>query len=618
MTPRMELSARLEQLQAAFERDGFEVDQAVFPDENTPHMGLLAKHRTARNRGAERKRAYYVEGNPWHMGYLMGRLAEPQIHEMAEDYIENFIRRMLPWVRGSKRSPKDWPVYNWLVRRVNDLVPPDLTSHPAITPRVEEIRGMVAGCRSANPHTEVTEKRLWALNAGVDCLFSLLYQSRLLHLLFGPKADRIRATNACNALAILNDAAEDGPLFGRDFMFPACGMLQDLAALIVYNPIHASPSGTLPIVAMSAPGFVGSISAMNSRGVAAGVNVVRAAVNDPAHLGVNSLLLVRHAVESGPTIEAAADRILDAPRGVSWLYPMAADGGDGPDRACVVEAGATPRDEAGNPVEMPSFLDYPRIELKEDAVLPSETFLTERSSSAADIRNGAIARWETYGDPCGERGYASFNERLWKRTLRSRLVWRKVEGQFGSDGRIVERHGQRRCPGGSFFAPLRGESERIVLTSNHYVCPEMRLCTMDKSTHALDRRHMDDSQWRYDTLNHLVRRARGTDPGRDEPRSAPRTIGYDEAKRLINFLEPDCATGECPHAVKRRCYHYRKYRPKACRSGRRPIAIEGAVSLFDLKRRTIDSYFGYYGDDWVKLHLTPFADKPIEGGPHDE
>ncbi|MFC2094891.1 hypothetical protein ACFLSW_00420 [Candidatus Bipolaricaulota bacterium] len=600
--------SRLDQLRAAFSKDGFEVVQAAFPDDNTPYMGLLAEHRTARNREATRKRAYYVEGSPWDMGYLMGRLAEPWIQQMSEDYMENFIRSLLPWTRNSKKTPKDWPIYNWLVKRVNDLVPPGIPPHPALSPRVEEIRGLVAGCVSANPHTEVTEKRLWALNAGVDCLFALLYQQRLLELLFGKKAERIEMAVACNSLAILNDAADDGALFARDFMFPACGIFQDAASLVVYNPLPQEPGGTLPLVSMTAPGIVGSISAMNTQGVAAGVNVARASISDPGHLGANSLLLVRHAIESAQTIDHAVECVFEAPRGVSWLYPMAADGGPGKDRACIIEAGATPRDDYGHPTEVLRFFDYARVELKEDMAVPSDQYLREHRSAAAEYRSGAMVRWEDYDDPCGERGYHTFNERLWKRNLRSRLAWGEVKDQFGRQGRIVLKSTQKRCPSGSYFAPLRGEPGSIVLSSNHYICPEMRLCAMDKRTNVLDAQHVDDSQWRYDTLNHLVQQARWGDEQEGARRSEALPIPYDEAKRLINFLEPECAHGDCPYTVKRTCYHYKRYKNRACKQSKRPIAIEGAVTLFDLKRRTIESYFGYYGDEWVKLQLPSYVD----------
>lgn len=605
------LEPKLEALRAAFEKDGFQVADYAWVSKDEPRLGLIAKHQSAKNRGVERKRAYYVEGSPWEMGFLMGKLAENKIQQMSEDYIENFIRSMIPWAKNRKTSEDDWPIYDWLVERVNDLVPAGVPTIDELEPRIEEIRGMVAGCLDANHQTEVTEKRLWALNASVDYLFSLLYRFEILKLLFGKRADALEVPSACNALAILNDAASDGALFARDFMFPACGVFQDAACMTIYNPLPRSEGGPLPIVAMTVPGFVGSVAAMNSSGVAVGVDVVHGANNAPDHLGINSLLLVRHAMEHGPTIEDAADCILDAPRGVTWLYPMAADGGDGPDRACVVEASATPRDDHGHPLSSLEPLAFPRTRLAKDRVLPDASFLDKYPLTDTSARNGAMVRWDGFQ---GTTTYVqAFNEALWKRNWWSRLFWPLVKDQFEPSGRLNRRLLQKRCPAGSYFAPLRGEPGRVVITSNHYVCPKMRLTAMDERTNLLEgvSHTANDSQWRYDQLNYLVRQARGyaedeNDP--DEPTLKP--ITYATAKRLINYLEPACTgNNRCPYIRQRLCYHYKKYKSPECRhrTAPGPIPIEGAVSLFDLKRRTIESYFGYYGDPWVKLRLMKYV-----------
>ncbi|MBU0596472.1 hypothetical protein KJ567_07300 [Candidatus Bipolaricaulota bacterium] len=606
---------RIEGLKKAFEQDGFEVVASAKVDVTTTRVGLLAKHRTAKNKGIERKRAYYVEGSPWEMGYLMGRLAERTIHHMSENYIENYIRQMIPWAANRKWREKDWPLYDWLVKRVNDLVPAGVPPHESLRRRIAEIQGMVAGCREVNPATEVTEERLWMLNAGVDCIFSLVYEHKLLSLLDKKKAAKIQPLTACNGLAVLNDAADDGALFARDFMFAACDVFQDAACLVIYNTFSPDPGDPLPIVSMTAPGFVGSISAMNTNGVAAGVDVVHGGNNHPDHLGINSLLLVRHVVESGPTIEEAARQAWSVPRGVTWLYPMAGHGEDGRDRACVVEASATPRDESGMPVEELDFLSYPREELRREGLLPTREYLTQNVSKASPYHSGVMVRWENFEDPCGDRGYGSFNEGLWTRTKAMEQAWKKVRDQLGPEGMINAKHTENRCPSGSYFAPLRAEPGNIVLTSNHYVCPEMRLTAMDERCTRLDSRYASDSQWRYDELNRLVQRARWYDEETGTRLDVPNRIGGSKAKELINFLEPRCTNARCPFTLPGYCFHYKKYHSKACRSrwarkkeGMDPVEIEGAISLFNFKYRTIESYFGYYGDPWVKLQLMNYVE----------
>jgi len=614
MTPDLtDTDERAARLRAEFARDGYEaLEKDVYRYKD--RIGVTASHLTALNNGETPKRAYYVEGSAYEMGHLMGQMAEPEIRRMAEGYVERYAWEMQPLAAKAPDNlgEGETGLYRVLVDRVYEVMPPDEPDNTPLGRRIAEMKGMADGCSGS----DIDLKKLWALNVGVDRLFSLLYEAQLGELLFGrnrAKARQIGIPMGCNGLAVLNDAAEDGPLFARDFMFKACGVFQDVASHVIYRP---SPDGTdpepLPMVAMTAPGFVGSISAMNTHGVAAGVDVVHGGNNTPDYLGMNSLLLVRDAIEHCRTIEAAADRILDTERGLTWLYPMAADGGEGKnaDRACVVESSATPRDDDGEPVEQLRYLDHARKELKKPKnLLPTQRFLEGNPSVESRwSRNGAMVRWEGFEVP---DGYLEFNKRLWNRWVRTSLVWKTVKNQFGAEGRIDASHRQWRCPSGSYFAPARGEPGRIVLTSNHYVCPEMRISAMDKLTNLLDQRYADDSQWRYDELNHLVVRERWYDGTGRVRRDTPRKVSYDAAKRLINFLEPQCAgDGRCPYTKKKECFHFKKYHLEECKkpAGERTIPIEGVVSLFDLRRRTIDSYFGYYGDKWAKLRLLPYVE----------
>lgn len=159
-------------------------------------------------------------------------------------------------------------------------------------------------------------------------------------------------------------------------------------------------------------------------------------------------------------------------------------------------------------------------------------------------------------------------------------------------------HRSRRSPSGSYFAPLRAEQGDIVLTSNHYITPEMRLTAMDERCNLLDLAYASDSQWCYDKLNVKVQAKR--EEGR---------IDYEAAKGLINFLEPPCAEERrCPFVCVKNCYHDSKYHNREClkptRWKKRPIPIEGAVSLFDLSNLTVESY---YGDDWVGVQLRNYV-----------
>ena len=96
---------------------------------------------------------------------------------------------------------------------------------------------------------------------------------------------------------------------------------------------------------------------------------------------------------------------------------------------------------------------------------------------------------------------------------------------------------------------------------------------------------MNDSQWRYDELNHRILDSLD--------REGP--ITYKRAKRILDFLAP---YGDFPD--------YYRLNPKS-KDGRETV-IFGSTTLFDLKARSVESHFGFYGDEWVKLHLPHYVD----------
>lgn len=567
--------AKLERLRAAFASDGFSVS-----DGNVVRfrgrVGIKARHETATSydTGAP-KVAYYVEGSPFEMGFLMGRLAESEIDRMTETFIDRVFRAMVrEAIHGERldftgsRGPKLVRVHGLLVGLVREMI--RTRGVLADVPRRfhQEIRGILAGCREAahleGRTTSVTEEELWVLNAGIDCILSRTYTGVLLPAPIRPRD--LRLPIACNGFAILNDAAADGALFGRDYMFPTGGIFQEIAGHVIYNPTGEEEGSRLPFVSMTAPGIVGSIAAMNVSGVAAGVNVAVGANCDPRRPGFNSLLLARDCVERGRRATDAVRRIVEARRGVTWNY-LVADGGGTADRACVVEAGASMK-------QIP-FTDYPGELLR--PFLPDREFLDENRSTE-DVR-GTMARWDDFHLPSA---YLAFDRPLWshfRKPLR--------RGALDAEGRINRTPDEKNCPGGFYFAPSRGRLRQLLLATNHFVIPEMRLCSMHPWASRVSRARLNDSQWRYDELNHRIL----TILDRDGP------IGEEAAKRLLSFLAPG---GDYPD--------YYRANPRSADG--KETAILGSTSLFNLKARTIESHYGYFADPWVKTHLANYVGDP--------
>jgi hypothetical protein len=91
---------------------------------------------------------------------------------------------------------------------------------------------------------------------------------------------------------------------------------------------------------------------------------------------------------------------------------------------------------------------------------------------------------------------------------------------------------------------------------------------------------VNDIQWRYDELNFQIRPTLLRQGG----------VSYRSAKTLVDFLAP---YGKYPN--------YYSKNPRS-RDGK-VLRIEGCVSLFDLKKRSVESHYGYYNDAWVKTTL---------------
>jgi hypothetical protein len=208
-------------------------------------------------------------------------------------------------------------------------------------------------------------------------------------------------------------------------------------------------------------------------------------------------------------------------------------------------------------------------------VLPDPEFLDEHRST--DVKRGAMVRWDTFHYP---RAYLEeWNPVLWRHFRR-----RFRRDAFSSDGYINPTPTARHCPGVFYFAPLRGRRSRIVLTTNHFVIPEMRFCTMHPWAARVSRSSLNDSQWRYDELNHRLLATLD----RDGP------IDREAAKEILGFLAP---SGSYPD--------YYRLNPRS-RDGRE-VVIFGSSSLFDLRRRTVESHYGFYADPWVTTSLEPYV-----------
>lgn len=554
-------NAPLATLYKAFESDGFTVKK--WARASSGSLGLLAEHATAANYDTgQKKTCYYVEGTPYERGYLLGLLAEPAIADMAVNFVDNIVFDLLG-VEFLNSFPL---LQKLLVEFVHGLSMTTWLSQPRHVH--DEADGLLDGCRKSNPQTPVTQARLSIMNVGFDVLCALAYTGRFPseHLpLITP--DDIRLKMMCNAFSVFGEQAGGGHFFGRDFMFSTGSVFQNNIAHIIHRPqnVQGQSESLYPFVSVTAPGIIGSFSAMNAAGVAGGLNMSPAANCDTDYIGFNSLLLLRECIMRGASAAEASGVIRNARRGVPWNYVLS-DGTS--DTACTVEAGAT-RQSA-------DFFSYPDKQLL--PYLPDAEFFA--SHHIVPVKDGAAVRWcnDLFSEP-----YLNYNNGLWRYYKENRDNGiRLYDDAFSPSGYINRAPDEKNCPSAFYFAPRR-TGRNVLVTTNHFLQPQMRLCAMAPWCAGVAHGNINDIQWRYDELNHQINTVL-LEQG---------SVSYSTAKQLIDFLAP---YGKFPR--------YYERSPKS-RDGK-AVRIEGCVSLFDLKARSVESHYGYYADEWVKTTLPAY------------
>ncbi|UCH94231.1 MAG: hypothetical protein JSV88_28720 [Candidatus Aminicenantes bacterium] len=544
-------------------------------------IGMLAKHKTAVNYDTQTpKITYYVEGAPYDMGFLMGVMAEDEVARMVTEFVDYVVFDFF----GIKASPGGLKkiidhiirgIINHWIKGMKKDIPVEYQ---------EEMSGILAGCRAANNQTIVTRKKLKVLNFSIDAVLAHVYPGKLYVL--GRLWKKWKTPIYCNGISVLGSAVENNNHYmGRDFMFPDAGVYQDTACLIIYNPDKTRGEKPYPIVGQSAPGIVGTMAGLNRMGVGIGVDMSPSGACNAWRPGLNSLLLCRHAVQYGQNADEVVDIIAEAPRGVSWIYIT----GD-PDKGGVIEANCKIHKSENQLIRY--LLSFPPKKYKKKGILPDKAYLKQMMAKYNQkerelLRKGLIVRWNNYQY---RQEYLKFNKNLWDKYNENFLLLHKVTlypDAFEKDGFINKYYTEKNCPSCLFFAPERDLPEGVVITTNHCIVPEMRLPAMKSWTRMLSDMQYNDFQWRYDKLNLEIRKV--LEP--DANNRPTKKIDYQKAKELTDFLSPKRHYAPC--------YYDKTQRSK----DKKEIAITGSISIMDMKKRTMESHFGYYIDKWVKISL---------------
>jgi hypothetical protein len=609
MAPSGEITARVSRLKAAFNEDGFKVEQV--PDGNGAtadyclydgRIGMSTVHTSATVSGNP-KRAYYVEGSAYTMGRLLGMMAEPIVERMTTEFNRNVIFDFFDQEAAGKSGigEKIEGILLSVAKDMSDAMKADIPQDFH-----QEIKGLYDGCRDVHKATKVTLEDLWVLNIGVDALLSHIYTEDFFTKL-NLHPWNLRVPLMCNAFVA--QGAGGAQWFGRDFMFPTAGVFQDTACLVIYAPDSTDGDRPTALVSQTAPGIVGSLVSMNTDGVAMGVNMLPSGSCDPAHPGFNSLLLIRSCIQNSRSAAQVVRSIASARRGVSWIYPVA----DGTGDAYMVEAGKYV--EPGAP-----FPYFERVPDSYRAHLPDVSYIDQ-------VR-------QKYGNPAPDRGIVvrgrsfkypydfitRWDEGLWKAfndDIVQRIVWfaggvlglladilkgdfkdvpAAIKGlagdltssvpfssaYFGATGFINDAPTGHNCPGPFYFAPPRDARTGTLVATNLALTPEIRITSMNDWIAVIGGGSFNDIQWRYDKLSAQLLEAL---------ESHPAGLDQGAAWGVINFLTPD-PSGPCP-------YYYTRDDGVDWRNR----VVKGSVSLCELSSATLTSLFGYYGDPPLTMRL---------------
>jgi hypothetical protein len=604
------IAAKFVRVESGFLADGFSVVPLPVPGSPSTQTRFLTiggalgvrAERPAAPASDRRKTAFYLEGDGYQMGWMMGYMAEADVSRMATEFVENVAFAFFD--ESATEGGLLGPLKDLIVRLIGEAsgrILPDIPLR-----YVREIDGIVDGCMAANAGTFVRRDRLLALNLGIDCVLAHLYTGRLFRDRgFHPR--QLKTAIGCNAFSLSGAAAGGRHFFGRDFMFPTANVFQDSACVMIYvpaaegDPPRAAPQ---PFIGQSAPGFVGCMAGMNRAGVAMGVNMLPGALCDPDRPGLNSLLLVRDCIQHCTSAREVVDRVQEAPRGVSWLYPVADRHGE----AFAIEAGR----KVGAREPFPYFSFIPRAWRR---LLPRRRFIEQmrRRYGTPPPKAGMVARGNGYHYPM--EYLSDWNPGLWRGDERNWLVnvldilgdlaglvgdllHGRVRGSlreeveklvreaviipdaFTERGAINRTWRDRNCPGPFYFAPQRESRPDVLVATNASVTPEMRLTCMTEWLALLAGRNLNDIQWRYDELSREIL---------DALDAAPQGIGEETAWDIIDFLRPN---GRFPS--------YYNHGPAEEWA---KVQVHGSVTLCELTGLSFRTRFGYYGDAPVTLHL---------------
>lgn len=590
------------ELVEAFARNGCTVDRVV----TTPGGGLAAlactRARVYEGAAADtarqilagagvHKQVVYVRGTPYEMGLALGRLVPEQVEAVCTTYLNHITPQYLSadMDAAMAAAPLLYKfAYEFILASVTDaLTEGAVRAFWATHARgdvpawyLDELRGLVDG--AAEYSSAVTLDRLIAANCGVDYMLMLTLSGRLIEFVRRewmrlpddfrarvPFRDEfVAAPDMCSVFMASGAATASGrdAFMARDFQFPTAHVFHTYGTLMV-----RAPQGRAAHIDVSMPGLVGGVTCLGARGLAVGVNMVRAGAADTDRVGLGALGTLRELAETCATV-ADVEAVLRARHhGVSWIYYAL----DGAGEARVFEV-VPPMDGVAFRAERVAYA-VPRV--------PEDP-------------NGVYARTGT-----NPRGYTDATALQWSVPLLRSTGHADLADprRWRPDGRLFDSWQQERVAlqslSNAYFPPWRA-TPGIVVATNMFLTPAARVYQMDRVSSIVERTAWGN-QWRYDSLV-------------AEGRAHWGHIDFERCREIITFLSP-WKQPAYPQNQQFRTSHAvlgafgvpgREYAPPAG-----DVMISGALSVIDVRALRIENRTGYWGSDPYALCLRDFLER---------
>lgn len=508
-------NAHVAHMKSAFDQDGWVPQRwaAVEPDA----WGIKASNTEGRS-------IYYLRGNAYQIGYVLGTLATSEIEKMCTIYLQRVLPSFLSAELEDRMNDNSLEpsvrdiiehMSNWLVQECLTMVEASWDMYKTYMPDfLLEIKGLRDGA-VASGAKGVTFDRLLAVNTMPDLLMLKLnggeaqasfltymrmrgYQKadatlqRLLQLSANSSQRHHTLDEAllqrnpigCNSWGIKDPNGVVSMC--RDFQLPNGGVYQDISCIIVRD--SRTVGGCLCFYG-GVPSIVGGTTGMKydgNRYLAIGVNILRSRLQGGCGLPALGII---HSIASNPNIwttEDAHNALVNLPRFAAWTYPVCSES-----NALALETGASISLSPSATVRYAlNSVDSRLCSAVLSTSLPPNCF------DGSQVENGVAVRSLLYEDPTwlSEVNDALFKAFRYEHVLpfSSKYIYNPADYNADVDLR------RKGIPlNNNYFVPSRSNKDLIV-TSNDSILPLMRLFQM--STGANDAADMTSKavQWRYD------------------------------------------------------------------------------------------------------------------------